>query len=50
MNQELNLKLARIVSMLIPAAMKLENISEPESAYFLSPNYEHRLRLSTDVK
>lgn len=36
MNQELKIKLARIVSMLTRMAKKFENCSEPESAYSLS--------------
>jgi four helix bundle protein len=66
MDQELKLKLSRIVSMLTRMAMKFENTSEPESVYTLSSDYdydydydyehehehehEHRLRLSTNLQ
>jgi hypothetical protein len=41
MNQELKIKLVRVVSMLTPVVMKFENISEPETAYAISSDYEH---------
>jgi four helix bundle protein len=40
-NQELKIKLVRIVSMLTRMAMKFENISEPETTYAISSEQEY---------
>ncbi|HAC92973.1 MAG TPA: four helix bundle protein [Planctomycetaceae bacterium] len=40
-NQELKIKLVRIVSMLTRMAMKFENISETEATYAISSEHEH---------
>jgi hypothetical protein len=40
MNKELKVKLVQTVSLLTPVAMKFENVSQPETEYAISSDYE----------